>query len=87
MLVKFARGELRPYVFHMCWTESKVQKLQYLKNMALWFLDPKCPLAKESSVDELAGLASVDCCLADATAWRVPTPYATKLDFRSRFNK
>ena len=29
-------------VFHVCWTAGRTDKLRYLKNMALWFLEPKC---------------------------------------------
>jgi hypothetical protein len=27
-----------PKVFHMCWTESRVQKLEYFKNIGMWYL-------------------------------------------------
>lgn len=30
--------EKSPAVFHMCWTESRVQKVDYLKQMGLWML-------------------------------------------------
>lgn len=30
----------RPFVFHMCWTSNKVDKLRYFKEIGLWFLSP-----------------------------------------------
>lgn len=36
--------EVFPYLFHMCWTESRKQKLEYFKNIDLWQLDEKCEL-------------------------------------------
>lgn len=28
----------RPYVFHMCWTDNRVNKVVYFKDVGLWFL-------------------------------------------------
>lgn len=30
--------ETRPDVFHMCWTESRVQKVDFLTKLGMWFL-------------------------------------------------
>ena len=30
--------EFRPYVFHMCWTENRVDKVIYFKDVGLWYL-------------------------------------------------
>lgn len=30
--------ETRPNVFHMCWTESRKQKVEYLTGLGMWFL-------------------------------------------------
>jgi len=27
-----------PYVFHMCWTDSRVDKVKYFKELGMWFL-------------------------------------------------
>lgn len=37
----------RPFVFHMCWTSNRVDKVVYFKEMGLWYL-PDGP--KQSSV-------------------------------------
>ena len=31
-----------PYHFHMCWTQGKPQKLDYLKKAKMWYLQPVC---------------------------------------------
>ena len=31
-----------PYHFHMCWTQGKPQKLEYLKKVKMWYLLPVC---------------------------------------------
>ena len=36
IMQSFVDGTERPYVFHMCWTAGRTDKLRYLKNMALW---------------------------------------------------
>ena len=28
----------KPFVFHMCWTTNRVDKLRYFKDIGLWFL-------------------------------------------------
>ena len=36
------QGEQSPYVFHMCWTQNKVDKIRYLKQLGGWFLMDHC---------------------------------------------
>jgi hypothetical protein len=31
-----------PYHFHMCWTQGKPQKLEYLRKANMWYLNEKC---------------------------------------------
>jgi hypothetical protein len=35
-------GSAKPYVFHMCWTKNKDDKIKYLKVSNLWFLSDEC---------------------------------------------
>ncbi|KAH8044659.1 tRNA dihydrouridine synthase [Aureococcus anophagefferens] len=65
----FVAGRRKPYVFHMCWTASRVDKLRYLKNIALWFLDPSCPDDSWANASRLDGHHDRSCCLAGAKAW------------------
>lgn len=40
----------RPYVFHMCWTSNRVDKVVYFKDMKLWYLpDPAATSASTES--------------------------------------
>ena len=80
----FVAGRRKPYVFHMCWTASRVDKLRYLKNIALWFLDPSCPEDSWANASRLDGHHDRSCCLAGAKAWTVPTPYASEIKLASK---
>ena len=31
-----------PFIFHMSWTNDRTNKVQYLKQMGLWFVEEKC---------------------------------------------
>lgn len=37
-MASFRAFDTRPNVFHMCWTESRKQKVEYLSGLGLWFL-------------------------------------------------
>ena len=84
IMQSFVDGTERPYVFHMCWTASRVDKLRYLKNIALWFLDPSCPEDSWANASRLDGHHDRSCCLAGAKAWTVPTPYASEIKLASK---
>ncbi len=34
--------QIDPYHFHMCWTQGKPQKLEYLKKAKMWYLNENC---------------------------------------------
>lgn len=38
---KIRSGEAVPYMFHMCWTANKADKLKYLKESSMWYLSEK----------------------------------------------
>ena len=77
----FVSGAREPYVFHMCWTASRVDKLRYLKNIALWFIDPKC---HEDSWQNVSTYHDRSCCLAGAKAFTTPTPYTDEIVLASK---
>ena len=31
-----------PYIFHMCWTDNKVNKLAFMKQMGMWHVKDEC---------------------------------------------
>ena len=39
----------RPYVFHMCWTSNRVDKVVYFKEMGLWYLPNAVPGARKDT--------------------------------------
>ena len=39
---KFVKGEVHPLIFHMSWTESKVDKLKFFQQMGEWFVADNC---------------------------------------------
>ena len=43
-LNKILQKTIRPFVFHMCWTDNRVDKVRYFKIMNMWYLpeDKQC---------------------------------------------
>ena len=39
---QFINGKKDPYIFHMCWTLNKVNKLEYMRQMGMWYLNDEC---------------------------------------------
>jgi hypothetical protein len=37
---KIKNKEVVPYMFHMCWTANKADKLKYLKESLMWYVSP-----------------------------------------------
>ena len=88
IMQSFVDGTERPYVFHMCWTAGRTDKLRYLKNMALWFLEPKCDQDSWKGHRDHGNSTfdhnQANCCLAGAKPWTVPTPYTHVIDLKSK---
>ena len=49
-----ADGTYEPFCFHMCWTAGKADKLKFLKQENLWYLEKDCELASLSDIDDAA---------------------------------
>ena len=81
----YVDGTLQPYVFHMCWTANEEKKLEYLKNMGLWFLQPKC--SEEAFREDARAAAgnhlTLDECCAATPAWTANTDYVPAIDLKS----
>jgi Nucleotide-diphospho-sugar transferase len=43
-----------PYVFHMCWTDNRVDKVRYFKIMDMWYLPEKNQCIKSEDMLKLA---------------------------------
>ena len=54
--------EPQPYIFHMCWTENKMDKLKYMSEIGIWYLKPECT---EQSLKQNKGLEMENCCAQD----------------------
>ena len=46
-----------PFVFHMCWTDSRVDKIKYFKEIGLWYLpEGKAECEKADKVYQLSSI-------------------------------
>ena len=54
-------GEKTPYVFHMCWTLNKEDKLAYMKQMGMWYLQDDCVGKNAKSLGDVTNT----CCSAE----------------------
>ena len=82
---QYVDGELKPYVFHMCWTANEENKLKYLKNLGLWFLKPTCSedaFREEARAAEGNHLTLDECCAA-TPAWAPNPDYVSAIDLTS----
>jgi hypothetical protein len=57
----FVAGKSDPYIFHMSWTANKNDKLKYLKQMGMWYVEDDCVGRSDVEKDVLGG-----CCSANA---------------------
>ncbi|KAL7522983.1 hypothetical protein ACHAWX_007733 [Stephanocyclus meneghinianus] len=61
-------GKKDPVIFHMCWTLNKINKLEFMKQMGMWYVPDKCvgKEAKEitSGSNAKNGLMN-ECCSAE----------------------
>eukprot|EP00577_Skeletonema_sp_RCC1716_P013473 CAMPEP_0113403216 /NCGR_PEP_ID=MMETSP0013_2-20120614/17704_1 /TAXON_ID=2843 ORGANISM="Skeletonema costatum, Strain 1716" /NCGR_SAMPLE_ID=MMETSP0013_2 /ASSEMBLY_ACC=CAM_ASM_000158 /LENGTH=416 /DNA_ID=CAMNT_0000288669 /DNA_START=358 /DNA_END=1605 /DNA_ORIENTATION=+ /assembly_acc=CAM_ASM_000158 len=39
---QMVRGDKTPYMFHMCWTLNRDDKVAYMKQMGMWYLKDNC---------------------------------------------
>ena len=42
-----------PYVFHMCWTANREDKVKYLKDLGMWYLPDQDPIKKTCEMPKL----------------------------------
>ena len=47
---KLVKGEMKPYIFHMSWTENKVNKMKLLQQLGEWYVRDQCVT---KSVDQI----------------------------------
>jgi len=56
-------GKIKPYIFHMSWTNNKMNKIKFFQQMGDWFVNDSC-IAKKT--DEVERLLDEGCCLPEA---------------------
>jgi hypothetical protein len=49
LVKKIQEKTYRPYVFHMCWTDNRENKIVYFKDVGLWYLPDKDPVCSKGS--------------------------------------
>ena len=77
-------GTIPAFVFHMCWTAGRKDKLTYLKNMGLWFLEPSCTIDHwYTARPDPSALTSSACCNG-LKPFQAPTPYVQKITLSSK---
>ena len=58
-----SEGKYVPYMFHMCWTQFKKDKLQFLQESNLWYVSELgCPIEELNSKTGPDGLIYDGCC-------------------------
>lgn len=60
-------GKVHPYIFHMSWTNSKVNKQKFFQQMNEWFLQDKCRGKKPAELwgEQPPADLSAECCSAE----------------------
>lgn len=57
-------GDVKPYIFHMFWTDGKVTKVKFLKQLGEWYVREECT-EKSLTTDAKNFSASSQCCSAE----------------------
>lgn len=57
-------GSIKPYIFHMSWTNNKDNKLLFFRQMGEWYVQDKCIAHSASNIAGSSDLPSA-CCVAE----------------------
>lgn len=63
LMKRIVSGQQKPFLFHMCWTKNKENKILFYKQMGMWYMEDKC-----TGTEALSKMASKDapaCCTAE----------------------
>jgi len=61
-MTKFIKGETQSYIFHMCWTLNKDDKVKYMRQMGMWYVRDEC-IGENAAANH--GDAAARCCAAE----------------------
>jgi Nucleotide-diphospho-sugar transferase len=60
-------GTTQPYIFHMSWTKSKINKIAFFEQLGEWYVDTKCVQRSATKLMDAYGSdVSTGCCSSDA---------------------
>uniref|UniRef100_A0A7S3JYD5 Nucleotide-diphospho-sugar transferase domain-containing protein n=1 Tax=Aureoumbra lagunensis TaxID=44058 RepID=A0A7S3JYD5_9STRA len=83
LMQQIVDGKIPSIVFHMCWTAGRTDKLKYMKNMGLWFLESQCTLEAWSKPSSSLTLNAATCC-ANVKPFKGPTAYTQEITIQSK---
>lgn len=74
MIRDMVSGKARPYIFHMSWTNNKVNKIKFFQQMGDWYVNEKC-IAKSvqeigndklsTGMNDMTSPLRPECCLVE----------------------
>jgi hypothetical protein len=64
LMEQMKRKQIIPYVFHMCWTAGKKEKLKYLQELNFWYLKAEC------TVEALTNATNINEAMISKTCFR-----------------
>lgn len=62
---KIKTREYIPYTFHMCWTQTKADKVKNIKDATIFYLSEACNSSDATLATQAAGTLSVPMCCVD----------------------
>jgi hypothetical protein len=65
MMKRIMSGVSKAYIFHMSWTENKIDKLKFFKQMGEWFVNDQCVGKKAHEIASAEGGSLSNCCSAE----------------------
>ena len=86
-------GTARPYIFHMSWTASKINKVKFYQQLGEWYVADKCiNLQDANTFQALENNVQSDCCLKDPIVTchyrdkpsKIPCPESPTIDKNGR---
>ena len=58
-------GNVKPYIFHMSWTKSKVNKVKFYQQLGEWYVSDTCTAVDTSSAVQSLGAQASSCCVTE----------------------
>jgi len=59
---KFVKGKTESWIFHMCWTLNKDDKLKFLRQMGMWYVEDKCIGKRANQISDGGKQIGNACC-------------------------